>query len=594
MKRPLLAPSLLLLLAVACGDDSSSNPVPSVSLLADTNRNGKIDENDPSERKDHGTWDATQGAIFLANIDDDLGKCPKTGKPADELAKCNDAQDAVVNGDDDLLDMAPLKIAAWGSAPAGAAGTLTISDSAQARVRLFRMVGDAWEAFDPADTTFTTDEIKKGIDLRIEGRDIVRDAAVWDGLVEISLDISAGGKSLGSDLVALHIAPMIFPSHLNAPELLYASNLQDTDSSNFQSALTSFSKTLELPAAKGLDHDDIWAQDYFETAYMQMPGADGPHNIHVFLRSANYGDAWGDTGPAFREAGNVVFSTLRGPDAAALVSFDPKHEDQMDSLNSFGNLETIPPYVNGDKKYPLGRVIRGHTAKFHPDFTFEKMVESQGVQPPVYVDTSWLLVAHIDEVISFAPNDTKRGWSLFYADPTKAKQMFDELKTSGKGTTPLHEGVYWRNDAGKPVDAKITVEGVLADEDVMATSQKAALKVKEIIDILKSEVGLTDEETGSVPFLFTSIQGEAIAYQPGMVNGVSVGKGHFAAPKPHGPVIGGKDIFEKAFEDSAAAHGTTIQWIEDWDLLHINEGEVHCGSNVLRTPPAQGYWKVGQ
>jgi Protein-arginine deiminase (PAD) len=31
--------------------------------------------------------------------------------------------------------------------------------------------------------------------------------------------------------------------------------------------------------------------------------------------------------------------------------------------------------------------------------------------------------------------------------------------------------------------------------------------------------------------------------------------------------------------------GLTIHWIDDWDVYHVNHGEVHCGTNVVRTPP---------
>src|SRR6185436_7512305 len=77
-------------------------------LLADNNRNGAIDLEDPTEQKGRDTWDDSHGAVFLANIDDDTLRCPKTGLDAD-LAKCFDAADDIVNGDDDLLDMAPIK-----------------------------------------------------------------------------------------------------------------------------------------------------------------------------------------------------------------------------------------------------------------------------------------------------------------------------------------------------------------------------------------------------------------------------------------------------------------------------------------------------
>ena len=87
--------------------------------------------------------------------------------------------------------------------------------------------------------------------------------------------------------------------------------------------------------------------------------------------------------------------------------FDVKHSPEMDSLNSFGNTETVPPFEKDGISYPFGRVIRGSVKSWFPDPTFAKMIHSQGQQPEILVDTSWLLVGHIDETISFVKAPTK-------------------------------------------------------------------------------------------------------------------------------------------------------------------------------------------
>jgi hypothetical protein len=30
--------------------------------------------------------------------------------------------------------------------------------------------------------------------------------------------------------------------------------------------------------------------------------------------------------------------------------------------------------------------------------------------------------------------------------------------------------------------------------------------------------------------------------------------------------------------------GLTVHWIDDWDTYHRQAGEIHCGTNVVRTP----------
>ena len=61
-------------------------------------------------------------------------------------------------------------------------------------------------------------------------------------------------------------------------------------------------------------------------------------------------------------------------------------------------------------------------------------------------------------------------------------------------------------------------------------------------------------------------------------------------PKPFGPRIGGVDVFETAVQN-ALGSGNVI-FIDDWELYHALLGEVHCGTNVIRVPPAnyQQWW----
>jgi protein-arginine deiminase len=108
--------------------------------------------------------------------------------------------------------------------------------------------------------------------------------------------------------------------------------------------------------------------------------------------------------------------------------------------------------------------------------------------------------------------------------------------------------------------------------------------------VLKKETGITDAEILHLPFLHWSVDGVALAYQVGTANGISLGDAHYGAPVPHGPVIGGKDIFKEQMEAELGKVGVTVQWIEDWDLYHRLDGEIHCGSNMTRQVPTTGHW----
>ena len=114
-----------------------------------------------------------------------------TDRERRDLAACNDAQDTVVNGDDDLLDLAPVGDGGWALAPVGTTATVTPT---RRNVHLFIMRGGQMTFFDWQNgDTISADELKAGnVQMAIEATDIVRDTAVWDGFVKLTLTITPG------------------------------------------------------------------------------------------------------------------------------------------------------------------------------------------------------------------------------------------------------------------------------------------------------------------------------------------------------------------------------------------------------------------
>jgi protein-arginine deiminase len=551
-----------------------------VDLRADVNRNGTIDMADPTEDASEATWSASAGAIFLANIDDDDLSCSTTGTDS-QLASCNDATNNTIDGSDDLLDLARLKTAPWSSAPAGASGWLTLSSPGASYVRLFKKSGTSFAEYLPG-TKVSLTELKSGVEFAIEGKDFVRDDAVWDGFVDVTWNVDGASVTGGTDKVRMRVAPVLFHHHNQKATTYYVTSLNSQGSIDFRADLADAATAAGVPEKK-LFVSDQWTEDFFETAYMTMPKVGGQHVIHVNFRSPNY------TG-SLRAAGKVVFTVLRGKDVAGAVEYDPGHPDGMDTLNSFGNLETIPPYTLGGQSWPMGRVLRGSHPQFYPDEDFDAMVNGQKVQSSVYIDTAWLLVAHVDETLSFIKANTPRGWVMPIADPALAKSMLQTEKNNGNGSKQMFVGKYWSD--GSP--AAVSITSVLADTDVMNESAWAATQIAAQLGQLKTATGITDAELVKVPFLLMQASGYSVAFQPGTVNLLVLDAAHIASPDPHGPVIGGVDIFEKQMVDAFAPFGVTVHFIEDWDLYHRLDGEVHCGTNATRAIPSAKWWESGK
>ncbi|MFT7625398.1 MAG: protein-arginine deiminase, partial [Myxococcota bacterium] len=561
---------------------------------------GAVEMDDATEDEGEETWTAAGGAVFLANIDDDEEACEINGLTDVQLEECNDAADETVNGEADIKDLAPIRIAAWPDAPDGATATLTISNTEM--VRVFHHVQPnnpiAWVLWDSATSALDAAQLREGAELALEGLDIIRDLAVWDGYVELTLTVSDGTEVVGTDVVRMRMSPMMTYHHMLPAETLYASRFNYQSSVDFRGDIQA---AMDATGMEGelfnIDYPDQWAQDFFETAYMSMPSADpdaknGQHAIRVNLRSANV-DSPNLVENPLRFAGRVVFEVLRGPDSAGVQEYTLERtqaENQMDSLNSFGNTETVPPYSKDGVDYPLGRLFRGSIESFYPDKAFSQMMEAQGQQPPVYVDTSWLLVGHVDETISFIRADNDKGWTIAANDAAMAVDLFEKLVEDGQGDAPMFVGKFW--DTDEP--SETTPTEILANKVVMEESAKAIAEVDAQLQILYDETGLTGDDVMWVPFLHEASYGFSVAHQPGTVNGISISPTSFAPPKPHGPIVDGKDVFEEQMKTAWAEQGIMVNFVEDWDLYHVLLGEVHCGSNATRAIPEAKWWETGR
>ncbi len=558
-----------------------------LDLRVDANRDGKVDLTGDSDANED-AFTADSGAIFLANIDDDESACKVTQDMRDEqLALCNDAADEVINGPKDLLDMARVHLLPLKGLSEDTTATIVIEPAN--KVRLFWLDGSSLlgQVVKSGRFVMSADMLQKGLEFALEGKDVIRDSS-WDGLVKITASYTSGIQDASlTDSVVLKEAPIILSHHLNAPRVLYAADVGGYNQDMLDDLAVAVDEAGVPGGLKLIELESVWMQDVFEFATMSMPGPDGPHVIETYLRSAAFYDNFEHP----RYDSQIVFTVFRGPDRAGVEAYKTNRsmdEEDMDSLNSTGNLEAVPPYTFKGKSYPLGRIVTGSTPTFYVDTVFMTMLEAQKAQPPIKLDTSWLAVGHVDEVLSVTKMDNARGWGLLLNDPRLAKKMLEDLQKEGHGDVKMFVGC--TNDVLQ--DACVTINEVLDDEDVMEASQEAAIYIDGMLEVLKEETGIEDNEIILVPFLHTYVYNASIAYMPGTVNGISMGDGHYAAPKVHGPVINGVDPFQKNLEDSLAEIDVSVHWVEDFTSYHERMGEIHCGSNMVREAgTAERWWE---
>lgn len=223
-------------------------------------------------------------------------------------------------------------------------------------------------------------------------------------------------------------------------------------------------------------------------------------------------------------------------------------------------------------------MVYGTGQSMQPDATFITMLTAQGQQPPVVIDTSWLLVGHTDETMHVMRANNSRGWTLMVADPRLAVSLLKDVPREARFFEKT--STQYKPSVGELVD----------DAAFLAGNEEAARHIDDQVKIMLAETGLRAEELIRVPVLFQKAP-LFMAFTPGIPNGLSVTDRVFAAPDPHGPVVSGQDVFRQATEHAVAVSGVRIRWVDNYLWAHIGGGEVHCTTNAWRdTRTAQPWW----
>lgn len=625
-------------LAVTAVGPPAATAVTDVPLiLADTDRDGVITSADAAGR---GSWIKESGALFLANLDDDLQSCPVIGADGTtqltdvQLASCNDAADDVVNGDSDVLDLARVQVL---PVTAGAVDSVRVElrgvGAAKVNVFLRRGAGTAagdWTPL-PANGMVPADLLGAGVELGVEGKDIIRDES-WDGTVILRVVHRAGERQVATDQVEMRVAPLLFATDRMPVEKLYmADNATsvyegvtmpeptagtirtqrnaEALTADFLAGMDRMDDDVELvklPSMQGArgggNGTDIWTQDIMEPGLMSIPSSAGEQQMRVFVR-APVRDGRDNAGVnPFRQTGRVVFTELRGPDVAGIQHFDPAYVPatipgmSYDSRGSTGNYGTVPAYEHDGENFPLGRKVLGAVpgTGYTADPAFNEMLALQGFQDPIIVDTSWLSVGHIDEFMSVVPADNARGWTLVAADPKLALDLLTELVEAGRGG----ETLYTPYDA-VPVEGNtpptMTVAEAVASPAIISGTAIGHAGVNRALSVLKKETGLTEDDIVRVPVLYTDSRGYGrVGVQiPNAANLIGTGHDVVFIPTQHTPAVDGEDLFQAEIEKRFAEVGTQVQWAEDY-FYTSRSGQIHCVTNALRdTTYGDSWWTEG-
>ncbi|OCT73402.1 hypothetical protein XELAEV_18036379mg [Xenopus laevis] len=520
-----------------------------VSLDADVSRTGAVSRG----VKDKGSWSwgpDGKGAILLVNCDRDR-----------EGSGGTDSTDVGAPNAADIKDMSPMVLTMEGPKEVFKFHQLIlhIPPSQATKVRLYHKGDYGYlHVLGGAKLSY---EVQRGnnreMGFYVEGLDFPD--VDFPGLVHISLSLQriSDSHELFVEKVAFRLTPWIMTPNTQKPLEVYVCSVQDNWP--FLKELMSFVKKAQcqLNMCPELENcGDRWIQDEMEFGYIEAP-----HKCFPVVFDS----------PRDRGLNGMPFNRFLGRDFG-YVTREPENKDDVSDLDSFGNLEISPPVKAKGKNYPLGRILIGGTLPnsdpLSPAITRASMnkvlkdfLAAQLVQSPVELYSDWLFVGHIDEFMSFVPAPDKK------CDATKL------FLFAGLDIVPY------------------SITEILSDDKVLKGSAYAQKCIDLNRNIMKEELGLSEEDIIDIPMLFKLVSGynQAESFFPNMVNMLVLGQ-FLGIPKPFGPKINGKCCLEQKVCSLLEPLGLDCTFIDDFGPYHQKCGEVHCGTNVIRKPFSDKWW----
>jgi protein-arginine deiminase len=386
-----------------------------------------------------------------------------------------------------------------------------------------------------------------------------------------------GGRPLAQEKLCIVPAPFLMQSSLDPVSSVLV--VKNKLTAEFAAELEKIAGQAAVPVHPiefATEHPwDVWMQDCIEIGAYVLPNrtmdleAGLSHAFLPGIRSLHDGIK-----TETLDAQAVKF--LGGLGMKPAVNLTPRPHTRW--IDWYGNLEVSPPVTSkAGKRFPLGRVLYGKQKELtmHPDVL--KFLECQGVQTPaVEVNTSWLTIGHVDEVVNFVPARDRKRFRALLPSPQLATHLLEQAAMHGAKNTPVFQGK----------KEQTTVENLL--ETVARSDENRAIEaaIRATQAQLETELGLAGADFIFLPVLFK----DGLAVIPNGVNGLMV-NGHYIVPAPCGPEIAGRDIWAEAIRTPLERLGVKVHFVDIWEPYHTRAGEIHCGTNAIRRPARADWWR---
>ena len=362
--------------------------------------------------------------------------------------------------------------------------------------------------------------------------------------VLLTLDVELNEEFLGEDQIRILVSPFFGYSNLDSVSELLIADLPgkwDLFNEDMHTAFTNY-----VPVT---DDGPMFIQDIAEFGCSFLL-----HERHSSFQFGSQG---------------MTYDRYLSPDFGCFSSaLFPDSERQG------GNVEFAPP----DESHQYGRFIIGN--RMSPSlqsFIFKQSSVTYG-DNPIVIPTSWLLVGHVDELVSVIPcND---GFAIAVADLQTAVSLLEESSDD--------VGLVVDSQGARVFKTARELRSLYSEPNKQQAIRDIQLELDSIRVLLQNELDIPDSHIVRIPVLFeaptqfSTISSRLTTELPNSVNMVVVrredGKFKLGIPDPM------FDPFMEFIGEQLALLGYTnenLEYIFTIDL-HKDKGEAHCGSNCRR------------
>ncbi len=510
-------------------------------FAGDTNRDGEINEQDEPGKEQ---WSLSKGALVLFN--DKSGDRPKI--PVWQQTKVSAPRRPA------MLSQVHLKMSENFK---GSQIFITADNLASPHINVFQKTDDGWQSVDISGNQPLV--FGSNIVLGVEAKQFAD--RNWSGRINLKANAINNGQEIASKTIQMGVTPWIMPSN-SAPVTEVQVSDRGSGNSEFISQLK---QALEPTGAKlkVIQGDKAWMQDIQKNGYVQFPEKSQIRNLNVAIQNNS------------NALGNYPRKTNPDEYLSVVKIGQPRNLESANKwADGYGNLQVTPPIPG----YPMGRIYYGNSgnASFNPEVL--DFIQAQQIQgPAVDIDTSWLLTRQVDEIINFIPSTTPGKYIMAIASPEAGVKLLEELAGKGYGDVKINRGL----------SNEITVSAALKNQALIKHNLNLQTqKLNPIIDKLKREFSLTDDQIIQIPAMFGY---SGYAWWPNLVNSVPV-NGNLLVSNPRGALIDGKDYTQEKLRQLLLPFGVNVSFLDDRYYQELR-GNMQSATNTIRKGEERPFWQ---